>query len=246
MKIAIPVTVMVLISAGYPAIVKLWSPGHSKTMNPLPWIPSIRSGQLPCSAGRSSGKRLDDQMIREIRSCFVITPRTVLPSTTRTAWFCCRILITVSTSIPGGTVGNPVSIKSRTKKRWVLWRRCCSMALTMTDSDMHPTGTPRSMTGQLGDIVLLKDLHGPADSVLRLDGQDRGMHDLHCRDLPRFGTVQDKDDLVEGADPGIDISRLDPCDHGLADPGAFCQFGLLHAKGFPARSEFLRCWYVHG
>ena len=134
--------------------------------------------------------------ISEIRSCLVITPRAVFPSTTSTAWFCWRILITVSTSMSGGTVGNPDSMKSLTVNRWVLCRRCCSMAFTITASEMQPTGIPRSITGSWEILFFSKMSTARDDRILRLHRKDGCMHDLGCLDLLWFRTVQHDNDLI--------------------------------------------------
>ena len=71
------------------------------------------------------------------------------------------------------------------------------------------------------------------------------MHDLRSPDLPGLRTVEYDNDLVEGADPGIDIPRFNPRYHGLADAGAPGKFCLSHPQRFAARAEFFRCRYVH-
>jgi len=85
--------------------------------------------------------------IREMRSCFVITPVTIPASITSTAWWFWRIRTTVPMSIPRGTVGKPGSMKSFTTSSWPRWALCSSITLTMAASEIHPTGTPSSMTG---------------------------------------------------------------------------------------------------
>ena len=140
---------------------------------------------------------------------------------------------------------NPASMKSLTKKRWVLCRRCCSIALTITDSEMQPTGTPRSITGNWEILFFSKISTARLIASWGWTERTGRVHDLGGPDLPWFGTVEHDDDLVEGADPGIHVACFDPRNHGLADPGALGKFRLLQPERFAARAEFFRCRYVH-
>ncbi len=97
----------------------------------------------------------------------------------------------------------------------------------------------------LGDVVLLDDIDSTGDRILWLYREDRGVHDLGCLDLLWLCAVQDNDDLIEGADPGIDIPGLDAGNHGLADPCAFCKICLFQAKGLAALPQFVRGRDMH-
>jgi hypothetical protein len=71
------------------------------------------------------------------------------------------------------------------------------------------------------------------------------VHDLGGPDFPGFRTVQHNDDLIQGTDPGVDISRFDTGNHGLADACPFGKFRLFQSERFPARAEFIGCGDMH-
>ena len=104
------------------------------------------------------------------------------------------------------------------------------MALTITDSEMQPTGTPRSITGNWEILFFSKISTARLIASWGWTERTGRMHDLGSLDLLWFGTVEDNNDLVERADPGVHIPCLDPGNHGLADTGALGKFGLLHAS----------------
>jgi len=56
------------------------------------------------------------------------------------------------------------------------------------------------------------------------------VHHLGGRDHRAFCDIQDRDELLQGRDARVDRARLDPGDHGLADPGTSGKIRLRHRE----------------